>query len=46
MHKDPLSHPLDPFLINLKHIGGEGKGSYCHVCHAYMILACRNDREA
>ena len=21
-HKDPLSHPLDLFPINLKHIGG------------------------
>ena len=24
---------------------GEGKDSYYHVCHVYMILACRNDRE-
>ena len=22
VHKDPLSHPLDHFPINLKHMGG------------------------
>ena len=25
MHKDSLSHPLYPFPINLKQIGGRGK---------------------
>ena len=34
-----------PWILFLKTItsGGEGKGSYCHVCHVYMILACNNN---